>query len=306
MEARHLRGIRRRASRGPFKSLDGEARYLAAYDAVLRMWPVPFEEIDIPTPFGITHVIACGPKDAPPLVLLHGYMATSMMWAPNIADFSRRHRVYAIDTMGQPGKSIPGEPIGSAADYVAWLTATFNALHLDRVDLLGMSFGGWLALNYAAAAPERVRTLVLLSPGGVLPLSTEFSLRGVLMVLVPTRFTVNSFMRWVGLKNAPGQMDYRRLVDLTYLGLKHFRMPLETQRVIATPLSDDELRALRMPVLLLIGRNEVLYDAVAALDRARRLVPACEGELIPHSRHEMCASRYRIVDALVLDFLGKP
>jgi hypothetical protein len=50
--------------------------YLAAYDA-MRAWPVPHEEMEIPGRFGITHVVASGPKDAPPLVLLHGYWATA-------------------------------------------------------------------------------------------------------------------------------------------------------------------------------------------------------------------------------------
>jgi alpha-beta hydrolase superfamily lysophospholipase len=56
----------------------------------------------------MTHVVAAGPKNAPALVLLHGYMATSVMWAPNIADFRvRDYRVYATDVMGQPSKSVP-------------------------------------------------------------------------------------------------------------------------------------------------------------------------------------------------------
>ena len=305
MEARHLRGIQRR-SRRAFRTPEGEALYFAAYDAVLKKWPVPFEEIDVPTRFGATHVIASGPKDAPPLVLLHGYMATSMMWARNIGDFSQSHRVYAIDTMGQAGKSIPSQPIRSAADYVAWLTATLDALQLDRVDLLGQSFGGWLALKYAIAAPERVQKLALLSAGGFLPISTQFSLRGMLMMFVPTRFTVKSFWLWSGFRAAPAEMEHWRVMELLYLGFKHFRMSPETLRIAASPVSDDELRTMRMPVLFLMGKNEVLCDAAAALARARRLVPDFQGELIPHCRHDMCASRYRIVDALVLDFLRKP
>lgn len=43
---------------------------MAAYDAVLRDWPVAYEELDLPTRVGTTHVIACGPPDAPPLVML--------------------------------------------------------------------------------------------------------------------------------------------------------------------------------------------------------------------------------------------
>jgi pimeloyl-ACP methyl ester carboxylesterase len=305
MEARHLRGIQRRASRRLFRTPEGEASFFAAYDAVLKQWPVPFEEIDIPTRFGATHVTVSGPKGAPPLVLLHGYMATAMMWALNIGDFSQRHRVYAIDTMGQPGKSIPSEPISSADDYVAWLSATLDALHLDRVNLAGQSFGGWLALKYAIAAPERVQKLALLSAGGILPISMQFRLRGMLMMLVPARFTVKSFWLWSGFRGAPTDIEDWRVMDLLYLGIKHFRMPPPALRIGAAPVSDDELRTMRMPVLFLMGKNEVLYDPAVAMARASRLIPDFQGELIPHCSHDMCASRYRIVDALVLEFMAK-
>jgi pimeloyl-ACP methyl ester carboxylesterase len=297
--------LRRRSPCSAFTTAEGKARFLAAYDAALRLWPVRCEEIDIATRFGTTHVIVSGPTDAPPLVLLHGYMATSIMWSPNMADFSERYRVYAIDTMGQPGKSVPAEPIRNADDYVTWLTATLDALHLDRVSLVGMSFGGWLALTFTVAAPARVRQLVLLSPGGLLPIAGPFILRGMLMVFFPTRFTVRSFMRWAGFRDVPGKTDVRRVLDVMYLGMKHFRMPVETVRVVANPLPDHELRAMRTPVLLLIGNREVLCDAATALTRARRLMPNVEGELIPGCSHDMCFSQHEVVNARVLDFLER-
>ena len=291
-----------------FKTPEGEARFRAAYDAVLKLWPVPREELDVPTRFGTTHVVVAGPKNAPPLVLLHGYMATSVMWAPNIADFSTNHRVYAIDVMGQPSKSVPDEPIRDTADYVVWLTATLDGLRLDCVSLIGMSFGGWVALKYAVAAPERIHDLVLLSPGGILPMARPFIVGGMLMTFVPTRFAVNSFMKWIGLSDTPGEQDAGPLLHLMYLGVKHFRTPQDTLRVNAearNPLSDDELRSLHMPVLLLFGDNEVIYDSTQALDRARRLIPDVQGNLIPDCRHDMCFRQRRIVDARVVDFLKK-
>jgi len=292
--------------RGTFNTPEGEARYLAAYDAALKRWPVPYEELDVPTRFGITHVVAAGRKNAPALVLLHGYMATSVMWAPNIADFTHDYRVYAIDIVGQPSKSVPDQAIRNATDYVAWLTATLDGLGLGRISLLGMSFGGWLALTFTVAAPARVRQLVLLSPGGLLPIAGPFILRGMLMVFFPTRFTVRSFMRWAGFRDVPGKTDVRRVLDVMYLGMKHFRMPKDTLRVnadAANPLSDDELRSLPMPVLLLFGDGEVIYGSAEALERARRLIPHVEGDLVPGCRHDMCLSQSRIVDARVLDFL---
>lgn len=59
------------------------------------------------------------------------------------------------------------------------------------------------------------------------------------------------------------------------------------------------------PTLLLIGEQEVIVDPAAALERARRLMPDVEGELVPGCRPETCASRREIVDARVREFLGK-
>jgi len=290
-----------------FKTLEGEVAYLAAYDAAMKLWPVPYEEIEIPTRFGTTHVVVTGPEDAPPLVLLHGYFVTLNMWSPNVADFSKDYRVYAIDVMGQPGKSTPDpdEPIRDAADFVAWLSETLDGLNLDRIFLTGMSYGGWLALNFAMTAPECVRKLALLSPGASFqPIVKQFSMRGMLMGLFPTRLTVNSFMGWMGFKDTPDDTVSRRLLDLFYLGVKHFRMSSEAVRIMPGVFSDDELRGLHMPVLLLIGEREVIYDPVKALARARRLIPDFRGELVPGGNHNMCGSRYRIVDARMLDFLN--
>ena len=58
-------------------------------------------------------------------------------------------------------------------------------------------------------------------------------------------------------------------------------------------------------MLLLIGEDEVLYDAPNALVRACRVVPDFEGALIPRCRHDMCFSQSRIVDARTLDFLRR-
>jgi pimeloyl-ACP methyl ester carboxylesterase len=289
-----------------FKTSQGQAAFFAAYDAAMKMWPVAYEELEIPSRWGMTHVIGSGPKGAPPLVLLHGYDATSAMWAPNITDFSKDYRVYAPDVMGQPSKSIPKEPICNAADYAAWLAATLDGLHLDRIVLVGMSYGGWLALNFAIAAPQRVQRLVLLSPGGgFAPMARQFSLRGMLIVWFPTRVTVNWFMRWLGFTDRPGAKDARPVLELMYLGLRHFRVPVETLRVMPVMFPDDQLQAMHVPTLLLIGEHEVICDPATALARARRLFPDVQGELVPQSSHDMCFSQHRVVDARVLDFLKK-
>jgi pimeloyl-ACP methyl ester carboxylesterase len=82
-------------------------------------------------------------------------------------------------------------------------------------------------------------------------------------------------------------------------------MPPETAFIMPAVFSDEEFRALQVPVLLLIGDGEVIYDAAKTLARARRLLPNFEGDLVPGSKHNMCGSHYQIVDARVLDFLNE-
>jgi len=163
-----------------------------------------------------------------------------------------------------------------------------------------------MALKFALTAPERVQKLVLLSPAASLqPIVGQFALRGMLMGIFPTHLTVNSLMGWMGFKDTPGDPVTRKLLNLFYLGMKNFRLPPETTRIMPEVFSDEELHRLPMPVLVLIGENEVIYNARNALARARQLIPNFDGAIVPGCSHDMCSSQYQTVDARVLDFLNE-
>jgi pimeloyl-ACP methyl ester carboxylesterase len=288
-----------------FKSSQGEARYMAAYEAGLRLWTIPYEEKDIPGRFGSTHLVACGSKNAPPLVLLHSAMANLTAWAYNIADLSRDYRVYALDEMGQPNKSIPDQPIRGREDCVEWLTTILNALGIDRTHMAGVSYGGWLALNFAIRAPERLNKLVLLSPAGsFMPLVPQFYLRGMLLLLPPRRFWMSKFVGWLTYRANLQEPNTRKmfdcLVEQMYLGLRYFKMQAGVNPIA---FKDDELRGVKNSALLLIGQQEVIYDPAASVERARRLMPAVQAELIPEARHDMVFSRARMVNQKILGLL---
>src|SRR5690606_30256181 len=141
----------------------GQAAYLVAYDAVVSHWPVPVESRDVPTPYGDTHVLVAG--SGTPIVLLHGLSATAASWYAVAGELAARHRVYAVDIMGEPGRSVhDGAAISTTGDLVDWLGAVLAGLELDRPHLAGHSFGGHLALRFALATPEHVDRLVLMEP----------------------------------------------------------------------------------------------------------------------------------------------
>jgi len=289
----------------PFKSPQGEAEYLAAYDAMMQYWPVPYESIDIPGHYGCTHLVVSGPKDAPALVLLHGGRASLTMWSANVGDLSRETRVYAIDIIGQPGKSIPDKTFQKREDLIPWFSELLDSLKIPKASLVGQSYGGWFALNYAIHRPEKVNKLALLSPAAsFLPLNWQHALRGAGMFFFPSRRTMMSFKLW---ETYPGNIQspenrtfFNAKVEQLYLGFKHFRCQGEANPDI---FSDAELRSLQVPTLLLIGQQEVIYDPAASLERARRLIPHIEASLIPNASHDLSSFQAGVVDERILKFL---
>jgi pimeloyl-ACP methyl ester carboxylesterase len=288
----------RRGSPGK-RDLSGRARYLAAYDAALALWPVPHTSRYIATRWGSTHVIASGTPDAPPLVLLHAMNLGATMWFANAAALGAHYRVYALDTIGSAGKSVATRPLLSRADCAAWLGEVLDGLQLGRPHLLGHSHGGWLALNMALRAPARVKRLVLLAPAAsLLPFAPAFYLRGIPAALIPLRSLIIGLMRWMAVE---GYTVNPLLVEQFVLGMRHIPLRLW---VWPTVFSDDELQQVRSPTMLLVGEHEVLYPPARAVARARRLMPDVEALLVPHAGHGLPLEQPGWVNERVLRFLA--
>jgi pimeloyl-ACP methyl ester carboxylesterase len=281
-----------------FKTPRGEMEYMTAYDETLAQWPVPYQCVDVPTRFGSTHVIVSGPENAPPLVLLHGHSVSSTMWYPNAGELSKEYRTYAIDAIGQPGKSLPTNLPESRGAFAAWLGDVFDGLGIERAHVVGLSYGGWLALNFALAAPGKVQRLVLLDPAAsFVPLNMQFFVRGFIPVLIPIRPLTGAALRWFFRK---GTDINERFANQFHLGFKHFRA---WARVFPSVFSDEELGSLKTPTLLFMGEHEVIYDPGQAVDRATRLVPHLATIWVPNAGHMTSMEQPEMVNDQLLRFL---
>jgi pimeloyl-ACP methyl ester carboxylesterase len=281
-----------------FKTPAGEAAFLAAYDHSLSLWPVPYETLRVPTRYGATHVIASGPASAPPLVLLHGYSTTATMWSPNAAALSQQRRLYAVDCVGQAGKSVVTRPLERPADFVEWLLDVLRGLELPGADFCGLSYGGWLSATLAMRAPHVVRRLILLAPAAsLLPLRRRFMLFALPMIFFPSRFTVGRYFGWI----TQGYAMPPDMFEQVYLGMRHWNWG--NGGVQPTVFTDAELAGLQAPTLLLIGDREVIYDPRAALARARRLIPRLTAGLLPDASHLLSAERAESVNDRIVAFL---
>ena len=290
----------------PFRSAVAKKKYLKLYDQRARKWPVDSQTRLVETTHGRTFVRVSGPVDGLPLVLLHGIGGNSLQWLPNIEAFASKYRVYAIDSINDYGRSVYQQPIKSSSDYVIWLDELFNALGLENhIHIVGLSYGGWLASQYALSFPHRLEKIVLLAPAAtVLPLRREWIMRA-LQVLSPFRAHTRRFMHWLlndlARKDEAGRAMFDEEVDAAFMAIKCFK-PL--RMVKPTVLKDSEFRDIRLPVLYLVGENEKIYSARKAIRRLQRVAPQINAEVIPNAGHDLTMVQADLVNEKVLDFLN--
>ena len=144
-----------------YKSLKARANSIASYDDFLTHWPVPYQAQILMTSFGETHVIVSGSPQAKPLVLLHGAATNSTMWFHNIAVLSKKFRVFAVDIIGEPGKSAGTRPSYKSDGHARWLKEVFSSLEIHEAALCGLSLGGMLAWKFSLLYPESISSLAL-------------------------------------------------------------------------------------------------------------------------------------------------
>jgi pimeloyl-ACP methyl ester carboxylesterase len=292
----------------PFRSARAKEQYLDLYDRRAKRWPVASEPAMVETSYGPTFVRISGPANAPPLVLLPGAASTSLMWVPNIRALSGPFRTYAVDNIYDYGRSVYTRPVKGPDDFVGWLDELFSALALgDAINLMGLSYGGWLVSQYVLRFPNRLAKAVLLAPARtILPLRLSFMLR-VMFTLLPYRFFTRSFMQWMFGDLARGgeanRIVLENAVDDMFMASRCFRPKRFIQ---PTVLKDNELRSIKVPTLYLVGENEKIYSARKAVLRLNRVAPQINTEVIPNAGHGLTVEQAEMVDGKIIEFLGRP
>ena len=170
-------------------------------------------------------------------------------------------------------------------------------LSVARASLVGVSLGGWLALDYATRRPERVARIALLCPGGVGKQRASFLFK-VAPLLLLGGWGRRKAMQ-VALGTTPSAATATpfdgALADYVSLIFASFRPRRET-----LPLFGDEpLRSLTMPLLAIVGARDAMLDSADTARRLARAVPHASVVVLPDAGHLILDPTQRVLDFLL-------
>lgn len=243
-----------------------------------------------------------------PLLLLHAGIADSRMWDDQVLAFAQRYRVIRFDLRGFGRSSIPAGSFASYKDPALLL----DALAIERAHVIGVSFGGKVALDFALAYPEKVTSLALVAPSvdghkappevqqfneeeeallekGDLEGATELNLR-----------------MWVdGPRRSPQQVDpsvRQRIREMQYHAFT-IPIPETAEDIPLTPPAIMRLTELRMPTLLIVGDHDI-PDKIELTKQLAAEIPQAQLAIIPGVAHVPNMEKPQEFNRIVLDFLA--
>ncbi|MDE3086569.1 MAG: alpha/beta fold hydrolase [Acidobacteriota bacterium] len=231
--------------------------------------------------------------DGPVLLLLHGIAGSSGTWIPAMRLLQADYTVVAPDFLGH-GRS--AKPLGdySLGNHASGMRDFLQLLGIDRVTVVGQSFGGGVAMQFAYQFPELCERLVLVDAGGlgrevswILRLCTLPAAEYVMPLLFPSFVSgwgdaVSGFLRDRGIRHARAAEMWRSYRSLTEA--ENRRAFVRTMRAVIDPggqsvsARDRLYLAAHVPTLIVWGDRDKIIPLTHAFEAH---------ELIPESRLEV-------------------
>lgn len=254
-----------------FKSAEGRDIIRSHYNQIISTFL--FGQRYVGTSYGRTFLLEAGAPENEPLILLHGSCSNSAFWFGEMTALSKTHHVFAVDIVGEAGNSEDNRLDLHSSAYAEWLRDVLDALSIQKAVIAGNSLGGWMALNFSTAYPERVSKLILIASAGIGQIRPKF-----------LSDVSSSREQTEPLKMSPSiageQSMPQAVMDFINLILQHFN-PVEE-----LPLyTDEQLERLKMPVLSIVGENDVIIDGQQSAQRLAQMLPSAEIHLLPNCGH---------------------
>ncbi len=252
------------------------------------------------------HVVHDGPRQAPPLLLIHGSGASGASWGPVAGALAGHHHVIRVDLPGC-GQS-PPPPSYDVPEQAGRVAVLLDGLGLRHVTLAGHSSGGYVATALAEQRPDLVGPLALISTGPSLDalLPQPFILRALLApplgpLLWPRRSDALIRKGISATTARPVDIPGDAVADLSNISYRAFQNVLRgNAEYVAERSVPERLADLDVPVLVIFGAADPRYEPSSA--HQYDAVPNARVEMLPGVGHMPILEAPETTSELLLDF----
>ena len=243
----------------------------------------------------------------PVLLLIHAGVADSDMWNSQIDAFARHFRVVRFDMRGFGRSLLPSGTFRNWDDVAGLL----DALEIEQAHVLGCSYGGLVAVDFALTFPKRVDRLALSAPsiGGIAPpeeLRAFWDEEDALLEAGRLKeATELNLVLWVdGPHRSPNEVDPAVRADVGRMQMRIFQLdePEDAEAIPLDPPANERLDRLTMPVLVLTGALD-RPEKLALATRLATELPDARAVTIDAAAHMLNMEQPTHFNDAVLDFL---
>lgn len=255
-----------------YKSEKGKAEILALYDRQLERLGVSYCDKWVSTSFGRTHLIETGNLEGIPLLVFHGGNATT---AYNLlaCDFLMKDfLIYAVDTIGHPGKSAEVCLSARNYDYGKWAGEVISALGHESLCCFGGSFGAGILAKTMCVVPDKVKRAVLYVPAGI---NNAPAINCMSMMFPMMMYWVMHEDRWLRKCMLPMAVNEGNITEDIYETAKLSIAYTKVKAGMPGNVAEKYMRKCKAPTLVMAAEKDCLFPAARVLPRAKRILENC-------------------------------
>jgi pimeloyl-ACP methyl ester carboxylesterase len=279
-----------------YKNKDGENYLKELYDRQLKTLNIEYEDLFVNTRFGESHILKIGNLYGKPLLLFHGGNSTTPYYLTGLKILFNHFCIYAVDTIGHPGKSAKTILSAKTMEYGEWALDVINGLNLQKINCMGGSYGGGILVKLMCVAPEKVQKSVLIVPSGIANVSTFNVL--IKMGIPMFFYTLTKKEYWLKRAILPMAIEEKNIDVATYEMVKSTFEFAKVKVGMPSNVKMDILKKCNAPILLIASENDCIFPGKKVIEKAEKIFFDLRSHLLINQGH-LCALPVDVMNMII-------
>jgi len=266
-----------------YKSKHGETIVTELYDRQLKSLNIEYKELFVDTRFGKSHLIKLGNSSGKPLLVFHGGNSTTPYYLSGFSALFEHYCIYAVDTIGHPGKSAQVVLSAKDMEYGEWAADIIDGLGFQKMNCLGGSFGGGILVKLMCVAPEKIEKSVLIVPSAIANVSTlnlAFTMGIPMLFYILTRKE-----NWLKKAILPMAIDEKNIDTDTLEMVKSSFEYVNVKMEMPSNVKAEKLEKCEVPTFVIAAEKDCMFPGRKVIEKAEETLPNVKVHLMKNQGH---------------------